>query len=920
MNSLKIQFKALIFKNCVLLSLFMFLVFPALKAQSLADTNNAENLYTNAKVLYTTGDFDNAIKKLNKILLLKDKISKDTKPEYFKVYNRLGLVYKKQGNLNKAIEFYEKAIDYTIDEYTHAIIKGNIANIYSETGDYVKAISYFEKSLLILKNSKHTDKYQRIINNYLNQGHAFYKSGQINLALEKDLECIHLAKENNLNEDGSKFYNTGLAYQALDSLSKADYYFKEAINTYIRNFGKNYYMTAMAYMNHAIFCAEIGKYNISEQLYLKAYKIFINSLGRNHLYTAYCLKNIGNLYTKKGNYKEALNYYQKSLASKINNFNDSSIYINPSSNVFPDLDLLDVLKAKAQALEMLATREHKETNLKAALSTLELTVKFIEQLRMGYLYEDSKLLLAEKEHESYLDIIEICYELLDITDNNDYINIAFKYSERSKYAILRESINEESARNNASIPDSILLWEKTVKEQIGNIRIQLENENKLVNPDSLKQVKLKESLFQLTLSQEKIIRDFEINYPQYYKRKYENSVVSINELQSQLSEKESIISYELTDSNLYTFLVTNKTQIFNKIKLDTMFFEHFEIYQEFLHSQSELGYVKFRIASYELYKTLIKPIEIQLKGKNLLIIPDSKMSLIALESLITEPYKKQQFADYATEPYLLVKYPIAYTYSATLYFNSLQKKKRWNPKFLGFAPDYINSRDSLDPMPLAIKNIKEISRFIRGKVFTGENATESNLKRNYKKYGILHLYAHGNEDLENPQFSKIYLSHRNDTIEDSYLHAYEIDELNIEADMVVLASCYSGSGTINKSEGALSIGRRFLNAGNPSLLISLWTATYEPTLFELKEFYKYLVLGKRKDEALRLAKLKYLKSANPLEANPRYWTSLIIVGNQDALFKAYIFSKIFFLLTIIGMVYFIFKSKKRLTRRKNKLS
>ncbi len=584
------------------------------------------------------------------------------------------------------------------------------------------------------------------------------------------------------------------------------------------------------------------------------------------------------------------------------------------------MDLLDLLKSKSNTFLKLSEIENKEINLNAALSTLELTVKFIEQLRMGYLYEDSKLILAEKEHETYLDIIEICFELMNITGNNDYINIAFKYSERSKYAILRESINEEFARNNASIPDSILKQEKTVKEQIGNIRIQLENENKLVNPDSLKQIKLKEKLFQLAQAQETIIRELEQNYPKYYKRKYENRVVGIDELKSKLSEKEAIISYELTDSNLYTFLITNKTRSFNRIKLDSMFFEHFEIYQEFLHSRAELGYVKFRIASYELYKTLIKPIESQLKGENLLIVPDSKMSLIAFESLITEPYQKQQFADYATEPYLIVKYPIGYTYSASLYFNSLQKKKRWNPKFLGFAPDYLNSRDSLDPMPLAIKNIKEISRFIRGKVFTGENATEYNLKRNYEKYGILHLYAHGNEDLENPQFSKIYLSYKNDTIEDGYLHSYEIDELNIEAELVVLASCYSGSGTINKSEGALSIGRRFLNAGNPSMMISLWTATYEPTLFELKEFYKYLVLGKRKDEALRLAKLNYLKSANPLEANPRYWSSLIIVGNQDALFKGYILSRIFFLLIIIALVYFILRSRKRLNRRKNKLS
>ena len=64
-----------------------------------------------------------------------------------------------------------------------------------------------------------------------------------------------------------------------------------------------------------------------------------------------------------------------------------------------------------------------ETNLKAALSTLELTVGFIEQLRMGYLYENSKLLLAEKEYETYMSIIKIAYELLNITGDKDLLQL-----------------------------------------------------------------------------------------------------------------------------------------------------------------------------------------------------------------------------------------------------------------------------------------------------------------------------------------------------------------------------------------------------------------------------------------------------------------------------------------------------------------
>jgi hypothetical protein len=78
-------------------------------------------------------------------------------------------------------------------------------------------------------------------------------------------------------------------------------------------------------------------------------------------------------------------------------------------------------------------------------------------------------------------------------------------------------------------------------------------------------------------------------------------------------------------------------------------------------------------------------------------------------------------------------------------------------------------------------------------------------------------------------------------------------------------------------------------SGNPSILTSLWVAYVKPTLFEMRIFYKHLILGKRKDEALRLAKLKYLEETdNPTFTHPKFWTSLVVIGNQEAIFKGYI--------------------------------
>lgn len=917
MNSFKLQLNYLVFKIIVLLLIGAFNNISKVAAQQLYNEGYINILYDSTKTFYKNGDYNRAIKDLNRILIIKSKLSNDNKPEYFKVYNRLGIIYRQQGNLPKAIDFYNKAIENTADDYVLSVINENIANIYSMTGDYTKAIYYLENSLAILEKNKEENKYLDIIQNYHNQGYAYYKSGQMELALKKSIESIRIAKKNKITVGGDTYYNCGLIYQNLDSLNKANIYFKKAVDYYVKEFGENHYKTALAYINYAVFYSENGKFTKSKELYQKAYKILLNAIGEKHPYTSLCLKNIGLLYYRMSHYNQALGYFQKSLISKINNFNDSSIYTNPTHDVIPDLDLLDILKAKAKAFEKLAGQENKETNLKTALSTLELTVKFIEQLRMGYLYEDSKLILAEKEHETYTAIIETAYYLLNITGNNDYINIAFKYSERSKYSILRESINEESARNIAAIPDSIQNHLQTIKEQIGITRLQIANENKLVNPDSSKQIKLKEKLFQLTQIQERIIRELEHDYPKYYKRKYENSIVSITELQSALEQKEAVISYELTNTELYTFVITKERYNLLCNPVDSTFYKNLRSYSDFLHSENLMSYDNFRVPSYELYQKLIEPALSYIEGKNLLIIPDSELSLISFESLTTEPYIENEYAYYNREPYLLRKYPIGYSYSATLYTNSKHRKKKWNPNFLGFAPDYKNSRDTLEFLPTVSKNIKEISWLMKSKIFTQENATEQNFKKHAGNYGIIHLYAHGYEDLANPQFSKMYFSYKNDSVEDGYLHAYEVEELNFNAELVVLASCFSGSGAVKKGEGVISIGRSFVNSGTPALITSLWLADYQSTLFELKVFYRNLLLGKRKDEALRLAKLKYLDSAKELEAHPKYWTSLVIIGNQGPLFKGYLIKEV--LLPVILFLILLLVFFKIWNRRKNRV-
>lgn len=912
MDSIKIQFNTLIFKMLVLVSIFITMIFTKTNAQNNTDSVNAKTLYDSAKIYYRNTNYKEAKLYFNNVLLIKDKIPNDINPEYFYIYNWLGLINKKQGNLQKAISYYKYALEKTHENYYKALINVNVANIYSLTGDYSKAISYFENILLILEKSDEKRKFSNIVDNCHNLAYAYDKLGEYTLAKDNYLKSIQVAKENQLGENGDTYYNCGWVYKKLGKFDTAESYFKKAIKCCIKDYGENNYMTAMAYTNYADFYVAICDYENSYRLYEKSLEILVHSLGQKHLYTSLCLKNIGQLHDQRKYYRLALNYYQKSLISKIHNFNNSSIYSNPKSDVLPDMDLLGILKAKAHALEKLAQEESKEVNLKAALSTLKFTVDFIEQLRTGYLYESSKLRLAASEHETYLSIIRIAYSLYKSSGDKTYAEIAFKYAEASKYAVLRELKNEEMAKGIASVPDSISNKEREIKEQIGGLRLLIEEESKLENPDSLKIEQQNKKIFGLTQELENLVEELEENYPAYYKQKYNNEVTELESLQKAIGKKDAILEYVLADSALYTFTITCDTFLLLKQNADSSFYSNLDLFNAILHSEYSTDYNMYRSSAYGLYQKLILPVEHLLKNKNLLIIPDDKMSLISFEVLIDNPGTNNSF-DYRKESYLLKKYPIAYAYSATLYKNTLSASPVKSAKFLGIAPDYHNSRDSLRHIPLGSENVRKTAWLTLGKSLRDNKATEKEVKKYSSNYDIIHFYAHGYEDTLNPANSKLFLATPEDSVEDGYLYAWEVYNMQLNAKLVSLASCYSGSGQLSKGEGVLSISRSFIFAGSESVIMSLWIASHKPTNEILNSFYLNLLKGMRKDEALQLAKLKYLEETNPILAHPRFWAGIVINGNQNKLYNNWYINKLIFVIGVIlliGIMYFILKKRK----------
>jgi CHAT domain-containing protein len=296
------------------------------------------------------------------------------------------------------------------------------------------------------------------------------------------------------------------------------------------------------------------------------------------------------------------------------------------------------------------------------------------------------------------------------------------------------------------------------------------------------------------------------------------------------------------------------------------------------------------------------PYENEIKNKKLIIIPDGKLNYIAFDALITELPDTSTNINFKQLKYLIKSNTINYSYSANLLFIFNDSKATVSNSILAFAPEY-QITDSIDfnnqrmaLMPLeGIKEEVELINNVMKKVkkFTGFEATEMNFRKEYENFDILHLAMHAIIDDNNPAYSSLAFTQpgiASDSFENNgWLNTADIYNLDLNARLTVLSACNTGSGTLRKGEGVMSLARGFLYAGCPSIVMSLWEVEDNAGTEIIGSFYKFLKRGRSIDESIRLSKLNYLENSNPRTAHPHYWLGYVTIGDNSPLYRSYDF-------------------------------
>jgi CHAT domain-containing protein/Flp pilus assembly protein TadD len=666
--------------------------------------------------------------------------------------------------------------------------------------------------------------------------------------------------------------NMGFAYRKLDLLGDAINDFDEANKIWQRIYPDGHPNQALVLSFLGQTYRQMNDTKTSQSYFEKALAIYKKSYGDKHPDISKTLVESGLLQLSQSQYADALKSFQQSIIANAPDFNDTDFRKNPArADHYNNLGMLYSLRYKAQALE---SRYYgaslKLEDLLVALSTLHFCDSLIDDIRYQSTDVNDKIALGEIASEVYEDGVRIAHAISEMTlDFRKYRELAFYFAEKSKSAVLQESIADAQALSYSGIPDELLEEEKHLKASI-TLLVQ-----KIAQKPSVEEEKyLREALFTLNREYNGFKKKLEKEYPNYFNLKFNQQTPSIAETQGALDDRTAVISYFIAERNnrIYQFIISHKRFVIRNLSLPTDFDR---MVKGFNNSLYYSDFDTYKETAPRLGKVLVPPLPSAIE--RIIIIPSGRLGTVPFEAI---PYANRKTGRFAGVEFLAKRYAVSYEFSSGLMLQKSNHKERSSdPRIFLCAPVEFNQNNFLPSLPASENEVSTIAALFKNSstILTHTGASESSVKSSdLSKYNYLHFATHGVVDEVNPELSRIFLNGGGD--DDGDLFAGEIYNLNMRSDLAVLSACQTGLGKLSKGEGVIGLSRALTYAGTKNIIVSYWRVADESTALLMTEFYRVLLHNNSLSfaEALRSAKLKLIQ--NPDYSAPYFWAPFVLIG------------------------------------------
>ena len=813
---------------------------------------------------------------------------------YCSVANKYTETLWRQGNLYEAEIFARNTLEKCFlylepdDPETGSCLLNN-GIICFLTGSAGMTYEYLKKALFIYeKHYGHWHPHTATAYEWIGTAHESCSDTLISYQyLSESLRIWKRIYGANHPDMGNIYRYLGLYYKRFAKHDSALLCFNKAKVLFDKKYGENNYKSVKCLNNICDVYEWRKDYDTALYIYDRALEMINKSEAPNRYICMMTYFNIGELYQNMGELKTSLEYFQKILPLYFPSFHNENIFSNPENiEDYPYNLIKIILFYKARSLIFLSETDtlNRLDYLASAYECYALADDIVELMRKRINNYDDLLLHESLHADIMLEMSENALQLYSLTGEMAYFSKALEYMEKNKNMVLFVSGSPAEA-NKINYPYNIGQKRIQFQSEYNCIKDRLLNSRQTENADSLNNL-LSDKKIEMDMFNWKVSK----NYPASKYLNYPNVSFSLGEIQKKIKSNQAIIEYAemcgdwfYTPDKIFAIAIT-------KNKVDYFEIEGQEAYKLITGYYNLISNRKNKpeidSAGFKLYNLLLKPIENLIKNKELIIIPSQHISLIAFDALPVS------FSEQGKVRYMIEEHTIWETFSVSAFLQENTFPKFADEQVLAMAPGFtkenktqiamLTKRDtSLIDLAGAQAECKEISSFFSTKLITGFDATENSFKTLSAYYPVIHLSTHGVPDDSNETMVRLAFSKRNDNKDDGFLNMYEVFNLNLNTDMVVLSACKTGIGELNRGEGNLNLAWAFTQAGAKSAVISLWDANDYASSVIMPAFYKYLAEGNTKPEALRKAKLEFIKLSDDLTCNPYFWAGFAYYGDDS---------------------------------------
>jgi len=761
------------------------------------------------------------------------------------VLGNLGTLQMIMGNLDTALDYLQRSLKLSEsigDPVTMA--QYNIGSVYLSKGDYVQALDWYQKSL---DNGAGASA-------LINMGEVYFQQGDYAQAL------VHI--EAVLKEWQRPGYGRGIAlsnlaqvYQKQANHAKALEHFQSALESYEAASHKGGVASSLRGMGNSYF--QMNQDAQALDHFLRSLKLYEETGEPGGL--AQVLADISNYYLRRKDYPQALSYALRSIELS----KQSRAYLLKGQSY---LGLRETVKARESFGEAIANIEVRRTRVAGGNDQKQ---RFMEGNVVAY-HEMIALLLSENR-----------------------ISEALIFAERSKGRVLLDVLQGDKIDLTKSMTAQEKVEERKLNDELTSLNAQILAESHQKQPVQQRLVELRSNLEKARLRYEAFQTSLYSAHPNLRTQRGETKTPDVDTIFDALPDKTAFLEYVVSKERTYVFVLTKNLGRVTSPKVYSI-----DIKQEDLERRVESYRQKlatadlgFRPAALDLYDLLLKPTADQLKGQtSLVVVPDGVLWNLPFQALQS-----------GTQRYVLEDHSIAYAPSLTVLTEILKTHRKGkisneSATLLAFGNPTVSEQagkrikavlmdETLSPLPEAEKQVTELAKIYgpkQSRVYTGADAREDRAKTDLPAYSNIQFATHGILNSTSPMYSHLLLSQEPGlSKEDGLLEAWEVMNLNLSADVVVLAACETARGRVGAGEGMIGMSWAFFVAGSPTTVASQWKVESASTTQLMLEFHRNLKQPVRmsKSKALQQAAVKLMK--NPQYKHPFYWAPFVLIGDGN---------------------------------------